>query len=356
VSTRATELTDARAGEAISVHAFDGSVQEWDSFVEKVERSTFCHLGGWREIVTDVLGHQCLYAVASNDTGVWEGVLPMVRVKSPLFGHYLVSMPFLNYGGPIGSPVAEAALTQHALAQARRLDVDLLELRSRTHLSAAPPATIRKITVLLDLPPEPEVLWHERFRAKLRSQIRRPQKDGMVTQFGLEQVEPFYEVFSRNMRDLGTPVLPRGFFERLSALFPDAVVFGVVYRRDEPVAAGCGFVWQDEFEMTWASALRKYSAQAPNMLLYWAFMENMVARGIRVFNFGRCTSGSGTHRFKRQWGGMDVPLPWIQWTPRNVGTTPSPERPLFHLAATAWSHVPLALANRVGPLLAKNLP
>src|SRR5207247_15197 len=118
------------------------------------------------------------------------------------------------------------------------------------------------------------------------------------------------------------PVLPRAFFERLATTFGGLVVFGAVYRGAQPIAAGCGFAWRDEFEMTWASSLREHNRSAPNMLLYWSFMEQMIARGMRVFDFGRCTAGSGTHRFKQQWGGADVPLPWLQWSSRNTAATP----------------------------------
>src|SRR5213078_3829365 len=159
--------------------------------------------------------------------------------------------------------------------------------------------------------------------------------------------------FARNMRSLGTPVLPRAFFERLSRAFGGLVVFGTVYRRAEPVAAGCGFVWHGEFEMTWASSLREHSRSAPNMLLYWAFMEQMIARGVRVFNFGRCTPGGGTHQFKRQWGGRDVPLPWRQFSTGAVKAPPSPGDPAFSWGPRLWRRLPLSIANRLGPRLVR---
>ena len=339
----------------ISVAPLDGSVSEWDAFAASAPESTFCHLAGWRAVMASVLGHDCPYAVATDDAGTWRGLLPLVRVRSPLFGHYLVSLPFLNGGGPLGAPDAVAALADHAMGLARRMNVDLLELRTR-HLVASPlRVSDRKLSVRLDLPAAAESLWRQ-FPAKLRSQIRRSQKEALEARFGADQLEPFYEVFRRNMRSLGTPVLPRAFFERIAATFGDVVVFGAVYQRAQPVAAGCGFAWRDEFEMTWASSLREHSRLAPNMLLYWSFMERMIARGVRVFDFGRCTPGSGTHRFKRQWGGADVPLPWLQWSPRDVASTPSPERPLYRLATGVWRRLPLAVTNRVGPFLARQLP
>jgi hypothetical protein len=102
------------------VIAFGGPTRRWDEFVSETPGSNFCHLANWRQMMADVLGHECRYLVAMDDSGRWSGLLPLVRVKSRLFGHYLLSMPFLNYGGPIGSEGAQARLTEHAVAEAHR--------------------------------------------------------------------------------------------------------------------------------------------------------------------------------------------------------------------------------------------
>jgi serine/alanine adding enzyme len=337
---------------------FAGSARAWDAVVTRWETggATFCHLYGWRSLMADVLGHECLYAAAVDDAEEIRGVLPLVRVKSPLLGHYLVSLPFLNYGGPLGDPDACAALAAWAETEARSSRVDLLELRTRTALDAALRTSQRKITVLLDLPADAEALW-KTFPSKLRSQVRRPEKEKDVeVRFGLGELDSFYYVFARNMHDLGTPVLPRDLFEGIARIFPNVVLFGTVWWGGRPVAGGCGFLWGGEFEMTWASSLRAHNHTGANMLLYWSFMRDVIARGARAFNFGRCTPGGGTHRFKRQWGGRDVPLPWAQWSPGTVDATPSPERPMFQLASAMWRRLPLAVANRFGPLLARQLP
>jgi len=331
---------------------------EWDGFVAAESGSTFCHMYGWSRVIREALGHECLYLGARDEEGRLAAVLPLARVRSALFGHYLVSMPFLSYGGPIGGEEGVRFLCEEAAARAERSRVGLLELRNRVEIDAPGLAVNRrKVTVLLDLPADPETLWKD-LSSKVRSQVRRPQKEGMVTRFGADQLDAFYRVFARNMRDLGTPVLSRRFFERIVDHMPERVELGVVYHENAPVAAGCGFTWRDEFEMTWASSLRAYNRMAPNMLLYWSFTERMVEKGLGVFNFGRCTPEGGTHRFKRQWGETrDVPLPWAQWSPRGVTATPSPDGgPLFRLATRAWSHLPLPVANRLGPALSRSLP
>lgn len=342
--------------EELRIARSDGSPADWDRFVSAAEGSTFCHLAGWEQIMTDVMGHECLYLVATDAAGNWRGVLPLVRVRS-ILGHYLMSMPFLNDGGPLGDEVARERLVEHAVAEARRSGADLLELRSRDELPGPVTSSNRKLTVLLPLPASTGELWEKTFRSKLRSQIRRPQKEGMTATSGVEQLAPFYEVFARNMRDLGTPVLPRAFFERLATTFGDRAIFSTVYSADgKPAAAACSLAWRDEVEIVWASSLSEYNRFSPNMLLYAHIMEESIGRGARTFNFGRCTPGGATHKFKRQWGGSDLPLPWPAWSRRESSGAPNPERPIFRVATAVWSRLPMAVANRVGPLLARHLP
>lgn len=337
----------------LAVATYDGDGQDWDTWVRSAPDASFCHLAAWRAVMQDALGQRPLYRLIVDVDGRWHGILPAVHVRGRIFGSYLVSMPFLNYGGPLGTHAARRLLMGRALEDATRLGVDMLELRCRGN--PEPEAHARKVTVTLPLPPSSDDLFAG-FPSKLRSQIRRPMKAGHEVRFGPSQREPFYEVFSHNMRDLGTPVLPRRFFEQLSEHLSDQVVFGVVHRQGRPVAGGCGFIWREEFEMTWASSLREFNREAPNMLLYWSFMERMAQAGIRRFNFGRCTPGAGTHRFKMQWGGREEPLPWLSWSPTGRESTPSPDGPFFRLATRAWSRLPLPVANTIGPMLSRWLP
>jgi serine/alanine adding enzyme len=341
----------------LTAQPFTGDNAAWDSFVHEEKNATFCHLAGWRDIMCDVFGLESRYEVAVDENGTWCGVLPLVRMKSRMLGHHLISLPYLNYGGALGTTEARRYLVTRALEETRVSRADTLQLRDRMEVVVVPELTPgrQKITVLLDLPQCPNMLWEKQFNGKLRSQIRRPQKDGMTAQIGPANVGAFYDVFSRNMRDLGTPVLPRRFFERLPQVFGESVVFGAVYKGETPVAAGCGFVFRNEFEMTWASALREYNRSAPNMMLYWCFMEAMIARGVRVFNFGRCTPDGGTHRFKKQWQGRDVPLSWMQWTrAASTETDDEPSRAM-RVASAAWQRLPLPVANRLGPIVARRL-
>ncbi len=342
------------------IETYDGPAPAWDEFVRRQPGWTHFHLWGWRRVLEDTFGHPGAYLAARTESGDIVGVLPLVWVRSRLFGRYLVSMPFLNYGGPLGEPAASRGLVAAAARLIDREGKGLLELRCRAPLDVDLSLSRRKATVLLDLPAEARELW-DALPSKVRSQIRRPQKEGMEVRFGAGQpgagqLAAFYRIFTRHMRDLGTPVLPRRFFDRIAEEFPDSVRFGSVYYEGRPVAAGCGFRWADELEMTWASSLRSHSRMAPNMLLYWAFMEHAIEDGCRTFNFGRCSPGSGTHRFKRQWGGRDQQLHWYHQAAGRRTKTPSPDDGAYAWGPRIWSRLPLPIANRLGPAIVKYIP
>ena len=329
--------------------------EDWSDVLREAEGATFCHLPGWRRVMEGPMGHEYLFLAARSRHGKLLGGLPLVRMRSPIFGHHLVSVPFLNYGGPLGPNAIRTALAEAAKHLALDSGADRLVLRNRTPLSVGLDQGRDKVMVRMALGNDPEALWTGGLPAKLRSQIRRPQKEGMTCRFGPGERHAFYTVFTENMRDLGTPVHSRRLFDALVEVFPEEVIFGVVYKGEEPVAGGCGFLWGGEFEMTWASALRKYNRMAPNMLLYWSFMEKAIERGAALFNFGRCTPGGGTHRFKRQWGGDDTPLHWLEWDRHGSGE-PSADSWAFRTATRVWKHLPLRVTNRVGPFLSRRIP
>lgn len=332
---------------------FQGDPLEWGSFLAGNPDATASHLYGWRRVIERVYQHDCPYLVA-REHGRIAGVLPLVDVRSMAFGRFLVSMPFLNAGGPIGSPAAVEALIARAVELGRDRKARVLELRAGRALETSLDDHTEKVECVRALPENGEELW-KAFPAKLRSQIRRPQKANIEVRFGELEIDAFFGVFARNMRDLGSPTHPVRFFRVLAEELPDHVLFGCAYLEGKPVAGGCALQWRSEIEMTWASSLREYSSLAPNMLLYWTFMERAANAGLRRFNFGRCTPNTGSHRFKTQWGTTDTPLHWYRATMRPGAATPKQDGRLS-IATRIWQRVPVPLATMVGSRLRGGIP
>ena len=164
--------------------------------------------------------------------------------------------------------------------------------------------------MLLSLPASKEELLKS-FKSKLRSQISRPQKEGMTAIIGgAELIDPFYRVFSVNMRDLGSPVHSKRLFREIFQEFPENAKIGLVKYQGEDVAAGLIFCFRNTVEIPWASSLKKYNGLSPNMLLYWSLLEYSCDKGFQYFDFGRSTPEEGTYKFKEQWGAKPSPLYW----------------------------------------------
>ena len=340
-----------------SVIRYPGLASQWDSFVQQQRGWTPFHLSRWSSIIQSVLGHECEQLAALDERGNIEAVLPLVHVNSVLFGRFLMSMPFVNYGGPLGSAGAVAQVVNKGVQIAVDQHADLFELRSRHEHDLDLNVSHRKITVMTDLPVgDVDGLW-KALRAKLRSQIRRPMKEGIDVRFGHDQLGPFYQVLAEHMRDLGTPVHSRAFFEAIASAFSeDEAWFGCAYLRDIPVACGLGFAWNGEFEMTWASSLIRYNSVAPNMLLYWRFIERACQRRLTAFNFGRCTPNTPTHRFKKQWNSRDESLWWYYFSNSTTASTPSPDDSRYSWGPRIWRRLPVALTSFLGPRIVRYIP
>jgi serine/alanine adding enzyme len=339
---------------ALQVERFTGPADEWNAFASRQPGYTHFHRHEWRDIMRGVLRHETIYLAARDREGHLHAVMPLVRVKSRLFGHFLVSMPFLNYGGPLGTRSGIRAVVDAAV-QLSGPGVKLLELRSAIPLPLSLPVSHRKITVILDVAGDADATF-KAFDSKLRSQIRKPMKEGVDVLFGPDQVHGFYNVFARHMRDLGTPAQSPNLFSTIARVFSAESLFACAYWNGEPVAAGCGFFFGDEFELTWAASLKSANRIAPNMLLYWSLMRRCIDAGCQRFNFGRCTPGSGTHRFKMQWGGREQPLWWYAHSRSHEATTPSPDQGAYRWGPRVWRHLPVFLANFVGPRIVRLLP
>ena len=87
----------------------------------------------------------------------------------------------------------------------------MLELRCTAALDLPMADWTGKVSSVLPLEDSGEAVWNG-LPSKLRSQIRRPGKSGVEMKFGDDQLTPFFAVFARNMRDLGSPTHPRNFF------------------------------------------------------------------------------------------------------------------------------------------------
>lgn len=338
---------------------------ELDAFARARPDGSAYHLAAWRRAVAGAYGYPGQALVARRG-GKLAGFLPLSAVNRPLGKPRWISLPFCDLGGPL----ADAPDVAEALAARARADIGGaraagLELRC-SHAGGLDDAALagRKVRMLLGLPDSAAALMQS-YPPKLRSQVRKAEKNGLTSEMagGDEAVAAFYDVYSRNMRRLGSPPHSRAWFEAIYRHYSAAGDMFIVIVRHEGKAVGAGWVLLcgDKAVIPWASTLADYNPLAPNMLLYWAIQSQLCERGVRQFDFGRSTHGEGTYKFKKQWGALPVALDWREWDAQGVALQAAPiavpgaagglKSNLRPMIESAWQKLPLVVTNSLGPRL-----
>ena len=316
-----------------------------------------------------------------NENESVVGYLPLVHITRYLFSDSLISMPFCDSGGILSiDRNIERMLIEQGLQVADTLRVPTLELRQYQPLAclddqefideilpyrlkrvkiftdwyvfALP--SINKVRMLIDLPIDPGVLMAS-FKPKLRSQIRKPIKEGLIAKIGgIELIDDFYNIFAENMRDLGSPVHSKKFIAETLITFPNAANVCIIYNNGRPLAGGVTIGFKDTLSNPWASSLRRYSHLAPNMLLYWSMLEFACQNGYQFFDFGRSTPGEGTYKFKEQWGARSEPLYWYRFSKTgDQGWSDQANQDKMRKAIECWKKLPVPLTKIIGPRIRK---
>ncbi len=292
-------------------------------------------------------------------------------------------MPFLDLGGVLADdPEIEQLLIGYALKLFRQKGAKHLELRQAEELTSLKniddnpgyhntsepqhgPVGFKellsddldcqvmdqKVRMLLKLPGSSGVLMKS-FKAKLRSQIKKPTKEGLYCRSGRKELlDDFYDIFCTNMHELGSPVHSKRLMENILVEFSQQARIFVVYSDRQPLAASFTIGFNRLFSNPWASSLRGYSRLAPNMLLYWSMLEYACDHQFSHFDFGRSTPNEGTYRFKAQWGATPLPLLWYCFGSEKTSLSSIKKVDSRRVAENLWQKLPLSLTRHLGPLI-----
>ncbi len=332
----------------------------WDEYVLNHPHGLAYHLFAWGEAVKEAYGFAKCYLMA-EEGGRIVGVMPMVDFHIPFLGTRFISLPYCDIGGfLVDNDRIRAVLHGAAQKVGKEIGAKTIEIRQSN------PGRIigshGKVRMILDLPESSEILMAG-FKSKLRSQIKKPIKDGLIFQLGgAELAGDFYRVFCENMRDLGSPVHSRGWIDSIVKQYGNNVRVGIVRTPNGvPLAGGIVLFANKTVSIPWASSLLKYKRLTPNMLLYWGFLSFAADGGFSKFDFGRSSIGGGTYKFKEQWGAKPLPLEWMDLgDPSGVTATDGQYSQYFRVLRKVmeefWRRMPAPLTVALGPKLRRIVP
>ena len=259
----------------------DGNGVEWDRFVRSHPQATFFHLSGWKTVIEESFGHKCHYLFARS-AGTIVGVLPLTHVRGRIFGNSLISNGFCVYGGPVATtPSVLDALDEVAIELARELGVERIEYRLRQSLHPDWPCNEKTyVTFRKEIDPDPEKAM-QAIPRKQRAMVRKGIKQGLEGQIDPD-VRRLYPLYAESLRNLGTPVLSRRYFECLKSVFADACEVLTVAKDGEPLASVLSFFFRDEVLPYYGGGCKAARDYAANDFMYWDVMRRACSSGIRV--------------------------------------------------------------------------
>ena len=347
---------DASGAVSITVRPFvEDDRAAWASFVQACPDATFFHRIEWRDIIEHVFGHRPHYLLAEHG-GEIAGVLPLAQVKSILFGHSLVSLPFAVYGGAaVTDESARVSLHAAAVDLARRLGADHLELRNRISCEPGWPQQDLFVTFRKSIKPDAGANM-QAIPRKQRAMVRKGMHRGLTGEIDIS-VDRFFDLYADNAHRHGTPPFPKRYFESLQRAFGDACeVMTVVSAEGRPVSGVLSFYFRDEVLPYYAGDILDARELAANDFKYWELMRRASERGCRIFDYGRSKRGAGSFDFKKNWGFEPQPLHYeYQLFKGNGIPQNNPLNPKYRALIGLWRRLPRPVVNALGPSIVRNL-
>ncbi len=331
-----------------------------DAFVRAADGATPFHLTGWSRAVAKGCGQVSHYLLAEDAAGEIGGVLPLTEVHSPLFGRALVSSGFAVDGGVIAASESIAgALITAAEALAVRLSCPTLELRGggmpgsgwhhdvSTYLGFARDLASDDDAELLAIP------------RKQRAEVRRALGFDLQVETGTSDADraAHYAIYAESVRNLGTPVFPQSLFNAVLDELGDEADILTIRKHGAAIASVLSLYWRGTVMPYWGGGTWDARTWRANDLMYYALMRHARnAKGCVRFDFGRSKAGTGPASFKRNWGFEGVPLAYAKKSldgseMRDI----NPLSPKYRLQVALWQKLPLAMSNRLGPMIARGL-
>jgi FemAB-related protein (PEP-CTERM system-associated) len=332
----------------------ENNYSRWDHFVQARPDATFFHQSGWKEVIERAFGHKTFFLYAEND-GIITGILPLVHINSLFFGNTLISIAPCVYGGIVASDEhSYLELDKEACRLAEELGVDCLEMRNR--VQKTPERPYKKLYVSfrkeLDADVETNFLAIPR---KQRAMVRKGIEAGLTSVIDTT-IDRIYRAYSESVRNLGTPVFSKKYFQTLRDVFADQCEVLTVEHKGQLIASVMSFYFKDEILPYYGGGTELARELKGNDFMYWEVMRRAVEKGIKVFDYGRSKIGTGSYSFKKNWGFTPVPIFYEFYLVKSESMPDiNPLNPKYQFFIAAWKHLPLTVSQWIGPWLSKDL-
>lgn len=323
--------------------------------VNDISAELMQQLAGHEQFVTHA-HNPCMVGILQRTFGwkgntfiVAENEIPIACISCMFIGGRIVSMPHFSFGGLLTKVNGRSAMYSEILPRLGEYFTGVIPekvkflIRDTDRVGAF--ANANKVISWIGLQGK---LLVEAIPANQLSKAQKALQNGLTCKSGgSELLADFYKVYKRNMHRLGSPVLPYRFFQNILNDYKngEARIF-CVYKEHCAVGASFLLSYAGFFENTWFSTLHSFNHLFPAQLLHQEMIRFSIANGANTYSFGRSTSGSGVHEFKRRWKTNETVVLWNYDKPVKMDVRKA------EFLSKIWRFIPLPLTDVIGPFIA----
>ncbi|TVY10080.1 GNAT family N-acetyltransferase [Paenibacillus cremeus] len=332
---------------------------EWDRLA--LTQGTVFHSTAFRKLLLRSFGYQCAYhAIMDKDDRICA-MIPLVVGRNLGLKRVAVSLPFVNYTDICAVSSDAMAFAIEAIAALKaKLGLSYVELRFKAQRISRPDwrEQLQNHTFVLPLSSnEEEVL--SRSSSSNRNHVRKVYKNHCFrVSFDLRHLDAFYKVYVRRMKQLGSPAPDIRFFKRFFELLPDHAALLTVQDSVTSATVGGMLLLKSPGNSTlyypYGANLVEYNNKYLNNFMYWEAVRYGIRSGCQYLDLGRSQTGSGTYKYKEQWGAEAKQLQYLIYDGGQAAAAP-PDKQSLSFFIELWKAAPSFVTNQAGKRLIRFL-
>jgi len=287
-------------------------VDGWDDTVLKCPEHTFFHSQSWARALKEAYGYKPVYFVtpATDGSGRFARLLPMMDIDSFLTGRRGVSLPFTDSCRPVVPQREQESefrdMLEAAAGYGRNAGWKYLEIRDGRnfpeHVSAYS-SYYRCTSEFL----ENEELIFKQLQGSTKRNIRKAGRGGLSISVSnsLDSVLSYYKLHGLLRKRHGLPSQPLYFFKSIhkNVIYPGNGFVVLASYKGKPVSGAVFFHFGKKAVYKYGASDLAYQHLRGNDLVMWEAIRLLARNGFHSLCFGRTDmDNEGLRRFKSGWG------------------------------------------------------
>lgn len=331
---------------------------DWRTYARERGVGSLACQPAWLDLLRRVYGYEAVPLTVADASGAVRGLLPLCRLRSPLTGRRLVSVPFSDSAPLLADDDrAGAELVDRAIALARDEGAKYLELRTGPNamLAARSDLAASELYVrwLVPLSGGADAAWSSTIKT-VQQKVRKAKRKGVVVRHAERREDMLayhrLHVQTRSGKH-GMPSQPKQFFLQLWDRFaPAGQLHLLLAEYEQTIVAGAILLSSgDTIHHAYSASDPEYLQLSPNNMLLWESIVIGCDQGFRVLDLGRTArDNEGLMQYKRGWGATPEPLTYYYFPALRGLATTSEQSWKFRLATSCWRRLPLPVADALG--------